>query len=428
MQQLKHITEYSNAIATYNVELEYFWSLSNSSSTTLDKARSKGGLAFLGYFKSYLALQGFWKSWSRAGIIEAARILQKPIDSIPHTTNHLESFNGRVKKKYFDAYQHSGRLPRLDAWVLLLGTWVIPDFFAEYDGHRKTEDYYETMRFAPATSSDLSPAGSLSSSATSSRSEISIIPSKTKRERYAVISLTDEIEDSMLEELQADDDPEADTSDEDSDTYLEDHVLECLGCRLVIEPDGEGSSFSTVDSPKSYNDAEDHDNALDSSAILDHLPIHSSDLFPFPLAQAVALDEDLALDGLGYESGHSGAEILADLDIELNGLDTLPQKPSVMVLPSNNEVIAYQQVLEAEDHLLESIRTLLTVSKSPEIQTVILPHLSPQIRSQLPSTLLLNLAHSEIDVSKTRSNENGPNHVPLMRQNKERRKQSYSIR
>lgn len=97
MRQLKDITEYSNAIATYNVELEYFRELSNSSSTTLDKAKSKGGLAFLAYFKSYLALQGFWKSWSRAGIIEAATILQKPIDSVPRTTNHLESFNGRIK-------------------------------------------------------------------------------------------------------------------------------------------------------------------------------------------------------------------------------------------------------------------------------------------------------------------------------------------
>ena len=268
----------------------------------------------------------------------------------------------------------------------------MPDFFAEYDERCKTEDYYEMMRFAPATGPDLSPAGSLSSSTTcSSRSEISIIPSKTKREKYAVISLTDEIEDSMLEELRSDDDSEAETTSEDPDAYLEeDHVLEGLGCRLVVEPDGEGSSFSTVDLPESDNAAEDsHDNALDSSGILDHLLIHSSDSFPFPPAQPVAI-EDLVSDGLDSESGHSSSEILAHLDTELVGLDALPQKPSDMVLPSNSEVIAYPQVLAAEDHLLECLRTLLTVSNAPDIQTVILPHLSPQIRSQLPSTLLLN--------------------------------------
>ena len=211
--------------------------------------------------------------------------------------------------------------------------------------------------------------------------------------------------------------------------YLEeDHVLEGLGCRLVVEPDGEGSSFSTVDLPESDNAAEDsHDNALDSSGILDHLLIHSSDSFPFPPAQPVAI-EDLVSDGLDSESGHSSSEILAHLDIELVGLDALPQKPSDMVLPSNSEVIAYQQVLAAEDHLLECLRTLLTVSNAPDIQTVILPHLSPRIRSQLPSTLLLNSEHSELEISQAQTKENGPSRIPLMPQKKEHRKQSYSIR
>ena len=64
MRQLKDITGYSDAIVAYNAELEYFRSLSKDGCTALDKAKSTGGLAFLAYFKSYLALQGFWKSWS----------------------------------------------------------------------------------------------------------------------------------------------------------------------------------------------------------------------------------------------------------------------------------------------------------------------------------------------------------------------------
>ncbi|KAM6494944.1 hypothetical protein JOM56_009567, partial [Amanita muscaria] len=129
MCQLKDTSDYSDAIAAYNLEMEYFRLLSGNGSTALDRSKSQGGLAFLAYFKSYLALQGFWMSWSRAGVIEAAKILQTTVDKVPRTTNHLESFNGRIKHKYFASYQHSGRLPRLDMWVLLIGTRVTTDFF-----------------------------------------------------------------------------------------------------------------------------------------------------------------------------------------------------------------------------------------------------------------------------------------------------------
>ena len=80
-----------------------------------------------------LSLEGFWLLWSKAGIVEATRILSVPPHVIPRTTNHLESFNGQIKQKYFEVYQHSGHLPRFDIWVLLMVTQVLPDFFTEYD-------------------------------------------------------------------------------------------------------------------------------------------------------------------------------------------------------------------------------------------------------------------------------------------------------
>ena len=43
---------------------------------------------------------------------------------LPRTTNHLESFNHRIKSRYFASYQHSGRLPCIDVWVLVLITKV----------------------------------------------------------------------------------------------------------------------------------------------------------------------------------------------------------------------------------------------------------------------------------------------------------------
>ncbi|KAM6493913.1 hypothetical protein JOM56_010274 [Amanita muscaria] len=438
MWQLKDVTDYSDAIVAYNAELEYFRSLSKDGCTALDKAKSTGGLAFLAYFKSYLALQGFWKSWSRAGIIEAARILQTAVDKVPRTTNHLESFNGHIKLKYFAAYQHSGRLPRLDMWVLLIGTRVTADFFAEYDERRRTEEYYQMMRFAPPSLASPAETPSSSLHGKEANSE-SIIPSPATRERQIVTSLTDDVENSMLQELRDDDcESEVEETSED-DPYLDKHhVLEGMGCHLIIDSDGQGSSISTIES-QSDNTTEDFDIALDASDILDHLPSSSGDSFPFPLAQPTgsrdtSIPDDAIhnVDDLGQETG---SDILADLDINLVGIDSLSWKPQASddILPSNSEVIAYQQVLAAEDHLLECIRTLLTVSNSSDIQTVVKPHLSPRIRSQLPSSLLSKEASEESRPSNDNGSQKGQEencrqHVPLLQQRKERRKQSYSIR
>ena len=47
----------------------------------------------------------------QVGLIRAAELLG--ID--PELTNSfLESYNGRIKGKYFEPYQHGGRLPHLD--------------------------------------------------------------------------------------------------------------------------------------------------------------------------------------------------------------------------------------------------------------------------------------------------------------------------
>ena len=428
MRQLKDIADYSDAIVAYNAELEYFRSLSKDGCTALDKAKSAGGLAFLAYFKSYLALQGFWKSWSRAGIVEAARILQTAVDKVPRTTNHLESFNGRIKLKYFAAYQHSGRLPRLDMWVLLIGTRVTADFFAEYDERRRTEDYYQMMRFAPPSLT--SPAETTSSS--SCKEASGIIPSPATREKM-VLSLTDDIENSMLQELRDDDSESEVEATSDDDPYLdENHVLEGMGCRLVIDPDGEGSSISTIES-ESDDTTEDFDVALDASDILDHLPNSSdSDSFPFSLAQPTRRYDNFipnnAIHNVDDLEQGTGSDILADLDINLVGIDSLSPKLAASddILPSNSEVIAYQEVLAAEDHLLECLRTFLTVSNSSDIQTVVKPHLSPRIRSQLPSGLL-SKKESDDNIQKGEE-ENSVQHALLLQQRKERRKQSYSIR
>ncbi|KAJ6589631.1 hypothetical protein B0H19DRAFT_1304015, partial [Mycena capillaripes] len=93
------------------------------------QVQAKGALAFLAYFRSYLKLRDFWLSWSVAGAMEAAKRMGVPLSEIIRTTNHLESFNGHVKGTHFEPYIHSGRLPRIDSWVLTLITKVLPNFF-----------------------------------------------------------------------------------------------------------------------------------------------------------------------------------------------------------------------------------------------------------------------------------------------------------
>ncbi|KAJ7572977.1 hypothetical protein C8J56DRAFT_805736, partial [Mycena floridula] len=128
MRQLKEFTDYQQAIDAYNVEISYFKSLGKKRDD-ISKRQSKGGLAFLAYFHGYIKLRAFWMSWSKAGAEEAARRLGIPIHLIPRTNNHLEGFNYRIKGKYFMAYLHGGRLPRIDLWILLIILTVMPAFF-----------------------------------------------------------------------------------------------------------------------------------------------------------------------------------------------------------------------------------------------------------------------------------------------------------
>ncbi|KAJ7289591.1 hypothetical protein C8J57DRAFT_1445548 [Mycena rebaudengoi] len=124
------------AVAAYNEELEYFRSLTRRRDN-LSKQQGKGGLAFLAYLASYLKLRSFWLSWSLAGAIEAARKMGVAVSEVARTTNALESWNGRLKGKYISHHMHSGRLPRVDHWIFLLITEILPTFFAEWAEKRQ---------------------------------------------------------------------------------------------------------------------------------------------------------------------------------------------------------------------------------------------------------------------------------------------------
>ncbi|TFY62444.1 hypothetical protein EVJ58_g3855 [Rhodofomes roseus] len=71
-----------------------------------------------------------WRSWARRGRIEAARKMNVAIETVLPTTNHLESFNGTLKRKYIPQWQHSGRRLRLDVLLVCLALDIMPRVYA----------------------------------------------------------------------------------------------------------------------------------------------------------------------------------------------------------------------------------------------------------------------------------------------------------
>ncbi|KAF8907632.1 hypothetical protein CPB84DRAFT_1813487 [Gymnopilus junonius] len=145
MQLLKDISDHDEAMALFRAEKVY-WQQVKTQCDRLSKAQATAALKFLDYLNGYVEHEAYWKSWSPAGASEAAHLLGVAVSTIARTTNHLESFNGRIKSSYYQPYQHSGWLPRIDVWILLLITAIMPDFFKDLRNKKSMRDYYAQMR------------------------------------------------------------------------------------------------------------------------------------------------------------------------------------------------------------------------------------------------------------------------------------------
>jgi hypothetical protein len=423
MLVLKDITVYEEALTAYNKELKYFRSLGTAHNSQINKKKSKGGLAFLAYFKNYLAVRSFWMSWSKAGVIEAARRLGLPVSKIPRTTNHLESFNGRLKGKYYEAYHRSGRLPRIDTWVHVLLSNVMPDFFAEVDELESREDYYHAMRFAPPAVRG--PEDALPFAAMTTPSAIPTLTSE----------ISDQMEEDMLQEV-LDDGEDSSADEEDlegnkenlaSKSELEDgDEVGYDRFSLRVDPDGNTSSFSADSESDSELPGLWDDNAVDGSSILRHLDITLD--FPFTPGQVIPSSEselDTSFDFLG-------CDLVSLKAINLNG----PTSPGTY---SNIEATTWQEVLAAEDSLVDRLRALRMVSTDPHVDNLVSPHVSPSIAARLlnwsPKSLPTVLGHTDPSptFSSPVTSHNFSQHIfdaglPLEPQRKERRKESHHYR
>lgn len=107
------------------------------------------GLAYLAYMRSQWMPRAMWEGWSRKGRIDAAKRMGIPVEGVLPTTNHLEAFNGSLKKNHLPQWQHSGARLRFDLLIFHLTCNILPRV---YGRHRMLVGYrtWKTERFRPA--------------------------------------------------------------------------------------------------------------------------------------------------------------------------------------------------------------------------------------------------------------------------------------
>ena len=101
-------------------------------------AAATAGLTYLKYLTDTWMTPALWHGWSQKSQIEALCILKIPIEGVIPTTNHLEAFNGVLKRKHIHRWQCAGKRLRSDLLIYLLITQILPGIFH----HRNAQDNY----------------------------------------------------------------------------------------------------------------------------------------------------------------------------------------------------------------------------------------------------------------------------------------------
>lgn len=88
-----------------------------------------GALRHLDYLANYWLDIDLWKSWSLYGRELAAERLGCEVEGVLPTTNHLESFNGVLKRKHLRRWQRGGRRLRVDVLLHIIVFSILPSIF-----------------------------------------------------------------------------------------------------------------------------------------------------------------------------------------------------------------------------------------------------------------------------------------------------------
>lgn len=111
---------------------------------------SKAAIAYLEYLTTTWMPEPLWQSWSHKGRSVASVILRIPVEGVLPTTNHLESFNSLLKRKYIPQWQCSRARLRFDFLINILITHILPDIFANRRAHQQYLNWL-TTRFSAYT-------------------------------------------------------------------------------------------------------------------------------------------------------------------------------------------------------------------------------------------------------------------------------------
>ncbi len=141
-----------------------------------------GALRHVQYLEDYWGRESLWRSWSKFGRLAAAALIKRSVNEVLPTTNHLESFNGVLKRTYLVRWQKGGRRLRLDVLINILVLKILPSVFLRH----KLEDMESARRKAIITSlpggADLLRA---KHSGSSSSSRLAFLISDDVRDRAA---------------------------------------------------------------------------------------------------------------------------------------------------------------------------------------------------------------------------------------------------
>jgi hypothetical protein len=138
---------YQDAVDLLAKEREFLESLIKT--TPEAKKLASGGISYLQYFNGTWMDHTMWSSWSQNGRDRAAAVLKRTVDGVLPTTNHLESFNGILKRKYIPQWQRSGNRLRFDLFIHHLVCKILPVIFAQRRMNREHRLWVE-KRFTAA--------------------------------------------------------------------------------------------------------------------------------------------------------------------------------------------------------------------------------------------------------------------------------------
>jgi len=141
-ERLIHTTSLHEARAIIGDEAEVLEEVKQQGHTAV----AEKGLKHLNhYLLGYWCTESLWCSWSDYGRQVAAKILNCPLEGVLPTTNHLESFNGVLKRKHLRRWQRGGRRLRIDVLVKLLITKIFPSIFEQRLAERNDTSIWESQ-------------------------------------------------------------------------------------------------------------------------------------------------------------------------------------------------------------------------------------------------------------------------------------------